>query len=319
MFQTIRLKRYGKACQFEIVTDVPQGQFTGRTTVDMLTLYRIGCMAETSATTRREERDYLPLETASPSLPSSSSSASPLDSLAKRTDLGESTEARLLEFADRLSSGIDPTNENITVQEFKFLEEINTAMFALNICNSGLPLHQMCQYLDDPSIGMHLEDNYIIQSQAVAIVCYAAANGLFFDESNDQLLSDLAKLEWAVQMHAYGAQSVADLCQNLDYRAASMLGISVDEIHQIVCNGTGGIGISSATAPLTTAPASTGSSMSNPTSISGTGAAGASMTGRPLPGTASTGMPFVTGTNPQPTSSSIVGTGNSMNSTTSGK
>lgn len=287
----------------------------------MLTLYRVGCMTEATVTTRKEERDVQVQETSAPMLTTAAMPSDLEGRLSKRADLEQSTEDQIFSFANRLSSGIDPTNENITVREFRFLKEINTALFALNIVNSGLPLDQMCQYLKDPSIGNHLEDNYINQDQAAAIVCYASVYGLFFGESNEELLADLAGLEYAVQMHAYGAQTLAEICQNLDYRAASMLGISAEEIHDIVCDGKGGTGLNTTTVPLMTGPSSSGTGVPNRPSSSGTAASGTgwSMTAPSASGTAASGGPGATGTHPNPSSSIIFGTGSSMSSAMSGK
>lgn len=152
----------------------------------------------------------------------------------------------LLNVAEQLSSGIDPTNENITVREFRYLREINTALFSLNIVNSGLNLTMMCQYLQDPSIQNNLEDNYIYPKQAADITCFASVYGLYLGQSNDQVLASLAALEYAVQMHAYHSGSLAQACSTLSYSAAQMLGIDAEGIQQNVCNGTAGISPSSA-------------------------------------------------------------------------
>lgn len=146
----------------------------------------------------------------------------------------------LLSIAEKLSSGIDPTNENITMQEFRYLQQINTALFALNIVNSGLPLTSMCQYLQDPSIASNLQDNYINPKQAANIVCFASVYGLYLGQSNDQILADLAALEYAVQMHAYNTASLQEVCQSLNYGAAQLLGIDAEDIQKNVCNGTAG-------------------------------------------------------------------------------
>jgi hypothetical protein len=152
----------------------------------------------------------------------------------------------LLNVAERLSSGIDPSNENITIREFRYLREINTALFALNIVNSGVPLASMCQWLQDPSIRNNLEDNYINQKQATDIICWASVYGLYLGQSNNELLSDLAALEYAVQMHAYHSISLEEACKSLNYAAARMLEIDAEGIKNNVCNGTEGISRTSA-------------------------------------------------------------------------
>lgn len=152
-----------------------------------------------------------------------------------------SVHKEVFSIAERLASGIDPTNENITVREFKYLEQINTALFALNVVNSGFDLHQMCEYLTEASINSRLEDNLINPDQASNIVCFADQFGLYFGVSNNELLADLAALEYAIQLHAYATKSLQELCETLDYTAASFLGIDTEGIRTFICNGTAGI------------------------------------------------------------------------------
>ncbi|KAK5071857.1 hypothetical protein LTR64_004364 [Lithohypha guttulata] len=280
-------------CDYVTVENVNEspsstGIFTTRTLLPTLTEYRIGCMVDTSVTTRGEM-----IQTALPQ-----SSVETAHGNARRMQFEASSLANVLGIAQRLSSGIDPTNQNITVREFRFLQEINTALFALNICNSGLPLDKMCEYLQDQNLRGHLEDNYINQDEARNIVCFCSANGLYFNESNDELLGDLAALEYAVQTHAYGTQTLQEICQNLDYRAASMLGIDVGEIQAFVCNGTGGILPSTSTASATMSLTTGSGNSSTASTALGTGSS-AAPSGMGLSSTES---------GPAPSSSIILGT-----------
>lgn len=226
-------------------------------------------MPETTAVTRRDYRGYDMTEPilSSTALPDSSQDAMLHN---KRATLESSEKNEVLGIAERLASGIDPMNENITVREFRYLEQINTALFAMNVVNSGFDLHQMCEYLTNASISNRLEDNFINPSQASNIICFAAQYGLYFGMSNGELLSDLAALEYAIQVHAYATKTLQDLCENLDYTAASFLGIDTEGIRTYICNGTAGV--SSTISPLSTATASTtgiGGVMTAPTSYAG--------------------------------------------------
>lgn len=239
-------------------------------------------MPETTAVTRR---DYGGLDMAVPISPRTAASDSVQQDdqeMVKRTSFEATALKQVLSIADQLSSAIDPTNENITVREFRLLEQTNTALFALNIVNSGLPLREMCEYLRDPGIANNLNDNYIDAQQAGNIVCFAAAYGLYFNMTNNQLLSDLAALEYAIQIHAYGSQTLQDLCKTLDYSAASFLGIDTEEIQNTICNGTEGIthstqpAMSSVTASSTTGNSSPTATPPSGTAVS-TGASGSSI------------------------------------------
>lgn len=223
-------------------------------------------MPETTAITRR---DYRGFDVTEPAPPKTALPESGQDMVMhnKRAMLETSLKKEVFGIAERLASGIDPTNENITVREFNYLEQINTALFALNVVNTGFDLQQMCEYLSNTSIGMRLEDSLINPSQASNIVCFAAQYGLYFGMSNGELLADLAALEYAIQVHAYATKTLEQLCEGLDYTAASFLGIDTDGIRTYICNGTAGI--SSTIMPLST---------STPAVI-GSGASGMSPTG----------------------------------------
>jgi len=240
-------------------TDDQQGDFTEKTFSPLLTVYRVGCMPKTTAVTRRDYGGFdmavsTSLRTAMPDYVQQDA-----HDMVKRTNLEASALKQVLTIADQLSSAIDPTNENITVREFRLLEQTNTALFAINIVNSGLPLHEMCDYLRDPGIANNLNDNYIDAQQAGDIVCFAADYGLYFNMTNNQLLSDLAALEYAIQIHAYGSQTLQDLCKTLDYSAASFLGIDTEEIQNTICKGTGGVTHPTQSAMTSTmAPSTTG-------------------------------------------------------------
>jgi len=224
--------------------DVRQGHFTEKTTVPLLTVYRVGCMPVTTAATRggygeQEAPEAIVPRTAVPQVPGQDA-----HEISKRTSFEGHALKQVLSIAERLSTGIDPTNENITVREFRLLRETNTALFAITLVNSGLPLDELCRYLRDPGIANNLDDNLVDAEQAANIVCFASVYGLYFNMTNDELLSDLAGLEYAIQMHAYDT-SLQDLCKTLDYGAASFLGIDTEEIQKTICNGTGGVTTSS--------------------------------------------------------------------------
>lgn len=238
-----------------------QGQFTAKTTVPLLTVYRVGCIPVTSAVSRRDYREYGMPEIISPQTALPDSPQHEPQDLEKRTSFEGHALNQVLSIAERLSSAIDPNNENITVREFRLLEETNTALFALNIVNSGLPLDEMCEYLRDAGIANHLDEDLIDAQQAANIICFASIYGLYFNMTNNELLSDLAALEYAIQLHSYGSQTLQDLCKTLDYSAASFLGIDTAEIQNTICNGTEGVTHSTAsTIASVTAPSTTGNS-----------------------------------------------------------
>lgn len=246
-----------------------QGHFTEKTTVPVLTVYRVGCMPETTAFMQGDYRAQDIPKTVAPGTAVPQISGQDIQDLVRRTSFGDHALKQVISIAERLSSGIDPTNENITVREFRLLRETNTALFCITIVNLGLPLDKMCEYLRDPSIANHLDDNLIDAEQAANIVCFASVYGLYFNMTNDELLSDLAELEYAIQMHAYGTETLQDLCKKFQYSAASFLGIDTEEIQKTICNGTEGVTSSTLSSiTLVTAPTTTDSSPPTATPLS---------------------------------------------------
>lgn len=218
-----------------------QGRFTDKTTVPFLTVYRVGCMPVTTAVTRRELRGYDMVDSSQPLTEMGPLVGQHKHKYDKRNSLQTSAMDSIYTIAERLAQGIDPTNVNITVGAYRFLEQINTALFAINIVNSGIPLDVMCEALRNATVQVKLTDSSIEPSQASNLVCWAERYGLYFGMSNAQLLADLAALEYVVQVKAVGKQDLQELCQKLDYTAASFLGIDVQGIRTYACNSTGGI------------------------------------------------------------------------------
>ena len=213
-----------------------QGIFTAKTTVPVLTIHRVGCMppatsivpADDFESKRKPQVDWL--------------IASAEAEFEKRSiEVSSSNQNSLLSMAEKLATGIDPNNNNMTVRDFAFLRQINTALFALNIVQSGLPLKQTCDDLQNSTIALNLDDNFIAPHQAASIVCYAAVYGLYFDRSFAELLSDLAAIAYAIQMSAYSPQTLQEVCQTLDFQVVSFLGIDGEGIRQSICNGAAGV------------------------------------------------------------------------------
>lgn len=171
-----------------------------------------------------------------------------------------SVHTNLNSLAEKVATGIDPNNDNITVKELMYLRQINTALFALNVIESGFPLNRTCEELHNSTTAYNLDENLIDPKQAAGIVCYAAVFGLYFDRSFAQLLSDLAGIEYAIQMSAYEPETLQEVCQSLDYSAVSFLGVDTEGIRKSICNGTAGVSHAWPSSPANTTTTMTNSS-----------------------------------------------------------
>lgn len=247
-------------------------------------------MPVTTAVTRRELRGYEMIDSSHPQPEAAPLIKQHKHKYYKRASLKTSALDSIYTIADRLAQGIDPTNVNITVGAYRFLEQINTALFAINIVNSGIPLDIMCEALRNATVQVKLTDSSIEPSQASNLVCWAERYGLYFGMSNAQLLADLAALEYVVQLKATGSRDLGELCQSLDYTAASFLGIDVQGIRAFACNGTGGI-------LPTSSPTGTAAPSSNVTTTEAS-----ATTGMPMHTSYSAGMP----TNTEPTTVTVI-------------
>ena len=253
-------------------------------------------MEPTAATTRREQEHIAIITGIAQPLADPVEQTTNLEFHDKRAASDTVLTDLMMDVAAQLSAGVDPTSENITVREFKYLTQLNTALFCLNVINGGLPLDKMCTFLQDPTTRMRLTDIYINPTQASDVICFASVYGIYLGQSNEQLLAALADLEYTIQLHAYGNDGLQQACESLRYSGAEILGVDVKGIQQYICNGTAGIPESTNLPDTTTGTNSSPAQSTVPFVGTGVGS-GTAPVNNPLPMPTSSENSIIFGTN----------------------
>lgn len=236
-----------------------QGPFTTAVTSPVLTVSQVGCMVETTAITRRAYRGDNEQRQAV--------------STPEARDLARAAESQGNPVSRKLHKRqtdpiIDPTS--ISVQDYGLIVQISTAIFALDILNSGLNLVLVCEDLRDPTVAPKLATVNVDAVQAADIICWTAQYGIAFNMSITALIQYLADALYAIQLGANYTTNVATICGELNLFYAPDLGIDVDAFYAYICNITAPTTTISSTSTLTVTPGSMWS-MPSLTGVSGTG------------------------------------------------
>ena len=183
----------------------------------------------------------------------------------------------------QLASGpIVPNSNQLTVQQERWITQCNTAIFCIDLINSGMSLNDTCSYLRNITNSYLLEGASIDPVQAADIVCWASVYGFDLNTPTFDLISALEALEYAVQVSSNFTTNTTALCNSLDYTAAQDLGIDASGIEAFVCNGSTSTIVPSISSPITIRPSG---------SVTGTGVSGTAPTGNAGPYTNSTIRP----------------------------
>jgi len=181
----------------------------------------------------------------------------------------------LQEVAANFAINVDPDNNQLTVEQYRWISQVNTAIFAIDLINTGWNLTRVCTDLRDPANAYDLTQASINPSQAADIVCWASIYGAYFNTTTFDLLSNLEAAVYAIQVGSNFTTNTNALCNSLDLSAAPELGIDAPGIQTFVCS------VNNATYSLPTSTAAQ-TSLSAPliTAASGT-AVGTAATGGP--------------------------------------
>ncbi|KIW20193.1 hypothetical protein PV08_00768 [Exophiala spinifera] len=304
-------------CHYCTVTNheqnpAPQGPFTTKTTSSMLTVTRVECMPETTAITRRAYRGYEEVEQAH----TRTASTNKLTGGGLTHHLRRSSSAvtgALLELATTISNN-SPDIRLLTGPSQESLTEIMSALFALNVADSGMNLTSACQQVTTTEVSYRLLESDFNPDQVKGLICWISANGYSFNSTRAAIISALQAAIYGLEVTDAFTSNRTEICGHLDLfnSIGGFLGINTKQYQDIVCGG-----ISSETTTPTPYPrpqslptvgpsASTGSPWASAnssltggnatkwelTSTSWNSSGTAFATGNPL---ASTGAPWVSG------------------------
>lgn len=211
-----------------------------------MTITRVGCSFPTSIITRRaiQADDYI-------------NDLAPR-SVAVHAPAVRSTSHHLRrsiqDIAEKVSHNIDPNNSELTVEAYKFLIQLNSAIFALNLINSGFNLTTVCQECRDPMVQLQLSSASLNPKQIGDVVCFASVYGVDFNTTTAELLNDLEAAIYGVQVGSNFTTDTKRLCTVLDLRSGPYLGIDSNGVTQYICRYNNGTATMASTTEVTGIP-----------------------------------------------------------------
>lgn len=117
------------------------------------------------------------------------------------------------------------------------VEQLQTAQYALDICDSPFNLTEVCQDLRKPAAIVPLSNVGVIASQASDIVCFASVYGIDLNTTNAALLGDLAAAVYGLEIgdNFTTTTNTTKLCNNINLTAAPYLGIDASAVNNFIC------------------------------------------------------------------------------------
>ncbi|EXJ88342.1 hypothetical protein A1O1_05272 [Capronia coronata CBS 617.96] len=236
----------------------PQGPFTTRTTSSMLTVTRVECIPETSVTTRgvydrQEESKKLSPRPKHYNTPNRRSGSQAV----RRSDTNTVLEQMAVFMAD-----ITPSSQTLSGPALDSEEEIMSAMFAINVADSGLNVALACQQVQTTAARVQMLDSGLKPDLVQNLLCWIADHGYDFNTNRQEVYSTLQAALWGLGVAGGYTTNRTEICGNLGLfnTIGDYLGIHVAQYQSLVCSD-----LSSATPSLETqnATAATSSLSSN--------------------------------------------------------
>lgn len=204
-------------------------------------------MPETTAVTRRdlrgfEETDVLQQATSA----TVGSVQSGGDIALERYDL-----TQLLSSLTASQSDLSKTYGNLTVTQGEWIQQINTAVWALNVAFSGMNLTEVCNSLQDERMFLALTEADFDASEARNLICFISEYGISLSESLTEILRNLDWLAYAIG--SSDRSVTVRVCTTIEVDELSLFGVDVNAIFQAIC----GYSISSTITNITQGPTPT--------------------------------------------------------------
>jgi hypothetical protein len=144
-----------------------------------------------------------------------------------------------LEAATQLKPKRQAVSAKLSPEAAALIEQLQTAQYALNLCNSDFNLTEICEELSDPKAIIPLANVGVDSSQASDIVCFASVYGIDLNTTNAVLLGDLAAAVYGLELgdNFTTTTNTTKLCNKIDLTAASYLGIDTGAVNNFICGG----------------------------------------------------------------------------------
>ncbi|KAL2436735.1 hypothetical protein ABEF95_013665 [Exophiala dermatitidis] len=235
MTQTI----YAVQCGLCNVTNIdnnpePVGPFTTKTTSSMLTVTRVQCIPEMSVTTRgvvgrqgiskrtRPQTDHhnFPRGLSKPQA-------------FRRADVNT-----MLEEVAAFITDVAPNAQILSGPALDSMQEIISAMFALNVADSGMNVGLACQQVQTTQARMEMLDSGLKPDLIRNLLCWIADHGYDFNSNRQTVYATLQAALWGLGVASGYTTNRTEICGNLGVfnTIGDYLGIHVAQYQTIVCS-----------------------------------------------------------------------------------
>ncbi|KIW56624.1 hypothetical protein, variant 2 [Exophiala xenobiotica] len=202
----------------------------------MLTITRVECMPETTASTRGRPRGYEEIEQPqTKTLKPKELAGHALSQNVRRS--GSGVTGALVELATTMGNDISPDINLLSGPSQESFTEIMSALFALNVADSGMNLTAACQQVQTTEVKYQLLASAFSPDQVKGLLCWIAANGYSFNSTRAQVISTLQAAVYGLEVASGFTNNRAEICNNLDLfnSIAGFLEINAQQYQEIVC------------------------------------------------------------------------------------
>lgn len=158
--------------------------------------------------------------------------AAPLVHLTRRSEDGD-----LADLALSFGNDFPPDTRQLPGHAQELMTSILSAMFALNVADSGLNATWACREVQTSEVKYQLKESWLDPDQVKAILCWIADHGYNFNTTRAELYSTLQAAVYALQVAGGFTHNRTEICENLDlfYRVGGYLGINTKGFEEYAC------------------------------------------------------------------------------------
>lgn len=195
----------------------------------MLTITRVECIPEATSITRRHEE-----------IAGNAPHTAEVDDLQRLRGsniVRRSGDVSLADFASTFTFDIPPDSQLLSGPAKKQLSAILTAIFALNVADSGMDVKSACAQVQTSDVRYQLLESGFDPDQCKALLCWIADNGYDFDTTRAQLFSSLEAAVYGLFLGSDYTTNRTQVCENLGLfnSVGGYLGIDTQAYHDLVC------------------------------------------------------------------------------------
>lgn len=199
----------------------------------MLTVTRVECIPEVSTTTRGVDGRHKDFKKTFPYPFHHNSPNSHSDTqVARRAEVNT-----LLEQMTTFVGDIAPNPQFLSGPARDSAEEIMSAMFALNVADSGMNVALACQQVQTTAARVQMLDSGLQPELVKNLLCWIADHGYDFNTNRQEVYSTLQTALWGLGVAGGYTSNRTEICGNLGLfnTIGDYLGIHVAQYQNLVC------------------------------------------------------------------------------------